>query len=68
MITINKLIIDPIIFPCIFFTSISINIMKRVKCYFSPCGLGHFASLVQMFHFSHVGPKRFHRRHFSPLG
>ncbi|MFS7916201.1 hypothetical protein Hanom_Chr02g00174351 [Helianthus anomalus] len=40
----------------------------RVKCHFSPCGLGHFVSLVQMFHFSPVGPKRFHRCHFSPLG
>ncbi|MFS7949339.1 hypothetical protein Hanom_Chr06g00570431 [Helianthus anomalus] len=40
----------------------------RVKCHFSPCGLGHFSSLVQKFHFSHVGPKRFHHCHFSPLG
>ncbi|MFS7965712.1 hypothetical protein Hanom_Chr09g00765431 [Helianthus anomalus] len=40
----------------------------RVKCHFSPCGLGHFASLVQRFHFSLVGPKRFHYCHFSPLG
>ncbi|MFS7963714.1 hypothetical protein Hanom_Chr08g00741591 [Helianthus anomalus] len=40
----------------------------RVKCHFSHCGLGHFASLVQRFHFSHVGPKRFHRCHFSLLG
>ncbi|MFS7934645.1 hypothetical protein Hanom_Chr05g00394041 [Helianthus anomalus] len=39
-----------------------------VKCHFSPCGLGHFASLVQRFHFSPMGPKRFHRCHFSPLG
>ncbi|MFS7981570.1 hypothetical protein Hanom_Chr10g00952541 [Helianthus anomalus] len=41
---------------------------KRVKCHFSPCGFSHFASLVQKFHFSPVGPKRFHRCHFSPLG
>ncbi|MFS7930733.1 putative Endonuclease/exonuclease/phosphatase superfamily [Helianthus anomalus] len=34
------------------------KIFKRVKCHFSPCGLGHFDSLVQRFHFSHVGPKR----------
>ncbi|MFS7969762.1 hypothetical protein Hanom_Chr09g00812961 [Helianthus anomalus] len=44
------------------------NILKRVKCHFSPCGFGHFASLVQRFHFSHVGPKTFHHCHFSPLG
>ncbi|KAJ0736518.1 putative DNA-directed RNA polymerase [Helianthus annuus] len=43
-------------------------ILLRVKCDFSPCGLGHFASLVQRFHFSLVGPKRFHRCHFSQLG
>ncbi|KAJ0884291.1 hypothetical protein HanPSC8_Chr10g0432031 [Helianthus annuus] len=44
------------------------NSSRRVKCYFSPYGLGHFSSLVQRFHFSHVGPKWFHRCHFSPLG
>ncbi|MFS8016818.1 hypothetical protein Hanom_Chr15g01373011 [Helianthus anomalus] len=27
-----------------------------VKCHFNPCGLGHFVSLVQRFHFSSVGP------------
>ncbi|KAF5767854.1 hypothetical protein HanXRQr2_Chr14g0629571 [Helianthus annuus] len=43
-------------------------IYSRVKCYFSPCGLFHFASLVQRFHFSHVGPKIFHCCDFSPLG
>ncbi|MFS7895849.1 hypothetical protein Hanom_Chr00s003574g01713511 [Helianthus anomalus] len=43
-------------------------IIIRVKCHFSPCGLGHFASLVQRFQFSPVGPKRFHHCHFSPLG
>ncbi|MFS8005247.1 hypothetical protein Hanom_Chr13g01235131 [Helianthus anomalus] len=43
-------------------------IFLRVKCHFRPCGLGHFASLVQRFHFSPVGLKRFHRCHFSPLG
>ncbi|MFS8032053.1 hypothetical protein Hanom_Chr17g01553091 [Helianthus anomalus] len=43
-------------------------IIIRVKCNFSPCGLGYFASLVHTFHFSLVGPKRFHRCHFSPLG
>ncbi|MFS7961182.1 hypothetical protein Hanom_Chr08g00711831 [Helianthus anomalus] len=41
---------------------------ERVKCHFSPCDLGHFGTLVQRFHFSSVGPKRFHRCHFSPLG
>ncbi|MFS7936052.1 hypothetical protein Hanom_Chr05g00410861 [Helianthus anomalus] len=45
-----------------------IIIFSRVKCHFSPCGLGHFVRLVQRFHFSLVGPKRFHRCHFSPLG
>ncbi|MFS7949826.1 putative exostosin [Helianthus anomalus] len=35
---------------------------------FESCGLCHFVSLVQRFHFSSVGPKRFHRCHFSPLG
>ncbi|KAF5802776.1 putative photosystem I Ycf4, assembly [Helianthus annuus] len=30
---------------------IKISIKKRVKCHFSPCGFGHFASLVQRFHF-----------------
>ncbi|MFS8019084.1 hypothetical protein Hanom_Chr15g01399711 [Helianthus anomalus] len=44
------------------------KIYERVKCHFSPCGLGHFASLVQRFHFSPVGPKRFHHCHFSPPG
>ncbi|MFS7943002.1 hypothetical protein Hanom_Chr06g00495151 [Helianthus anomalus] len=44
------------------------KISFRFKCHFSPCCLGHFASLVQMFHFSYVGPKRFHRCHFSLLG
>ncbi|MFS8023482.1 hypothetical protein Hanom_Chr16g01451981 [Helianthus anomalus] len=39
----------------------------KVKCHFSPCGLDHFTSLVQKFHFSHVGSKRFHRCHFCPL-
>ncbi|MFS8034559.1 hypothetical protein Hanom_Chr17g01582591 [Helianthus anomalus] len=29
---------------------------------------GHFVSLIQMFHFLHVGPKSFHRCNFSPLG
>ncbi|MFS7977612.1 putative transcription factor, K-box [Helianthus anomalus] len=43
-------------------------IFSRVKCHFSPCGLGYFGSLVQKFHFSHVGSKRFHRCHFCPLG
>ncbi|MFS7944020.1 hypothetical protein Hanom_Chr06g00507061 [Helianthus anomalus] len=43
-------------------------IYNRVKCHFSPSGLDYFVSLVQMFHFSPVGPKRFHRCHFSPLG
>ncbi|MFS7996134.1 hypothetical protein Hanom_Chr12g01126291 [Helianthus anomalus] len=43
-------------------------LFKRVKCHFTSCGSGHFASLVQRFYFSHVGPKRFHRCHFSPLG
>ncbi|KAJ0938913.1 hypothetical protein HanRHA438_Chr02g0055091 [Helianthus annuus] len=41
---------------------------KRVKCHFSPCGLDHFVSLVQMFYFSPLGPKLFHRCHFSPRG
>ncbi|MFS7941927.1 hypothetical protein Hanom_Chr06g00482041 [Helianthus anomalus] len=44
------------------------NIINRVKCHFNPCGLGHFASLVQRFHFWHVGPKRFRCCYFSPLG
>ncbi|MFS7939117.1 hypothetical protein Hanom_Chr05g00447941 [Helianthus anomalus] len=39
----------------------------RVKCHFSPCGLGHFVSLVQRFHSLPVGSKRFHRCHFSLL-
>ncbi|MFS8034175.1 hypothetical protein Hanom_Chr17g01578161 [Helianthus anomalus] len=43
-------------------------INNRVKCLFSPCCLGHFASLVQRFYFSPVDPKRFHHCHFSPLG
>ncbi|MFS7927923.1 hypothetical protein Hanom_Chr04g00314831 [Helianthus anomalus] len=47
--------------PCTF-------INKRVKCPFSPCGMSHFVGLVQMFHFSSVGPKLFHYCHFSPLG
>ncbi|MFS8001106.1 hypothetical protein Hanom_Chr13g01186301 [Helianthus anomalus] len=46
----------------------SLTFFNRVKCHFSPCGLGYFISLVQMFHFSLVGPKRFHRYHFNPLG
>ncbi|MFS7969005.1 hypothetical protein Hanom_Chr09g00804101 [Helianthus anomalus] len=33
---------------------------KRVKCHFSPYGLGYFVSLVQRFHFSPVDPKRFY--------
>ncbi|MFS7969979.1 hypothetical protein Hanom_Chr09g00815591 [Helianthus anomalus] len=41
---------------------------NRVKCHFSPCGCVHFASLVQMFHFSPVGPKKFYCCHFSQLG
>ncbi|MFS7927970.1 hypothetical protein Hanom_Chr04g00315391 [Helianthus anomalus] len=44
-----------------------LHIKIRVKCHFSPCGLDHFTSLVQMFHLSYVVPKRFHRCHFSPL-
>ncbi|MFS8027446.1 hypothetical protein Hanom_Chr16g01498811 [Helianthus anomalus] len=40
----------------------------RVKCHFSPCGLSHFTSLVQMFHFPPVGPKRFYLCLFSLLG
>ncbi|MFS8034294.1 hypothetical protein Hanom_Chr17g01579481 [Helianthus anomalus] len=40
----------------------------RVKCHFSPCSLSHFSSLVQRFHFSPIGSKRFQRCHFSPLG
>ncbi|MFS7977613.1 hypothetical protein Hanom_Chr10g00906071 [Helianthus anomalus] len=32
---------------------------NRVKRHFSLGGLGHFASLVQRFHFSLVGPKGF---------
>ncbi|MFS8004653.1 hypothetical protein Hanom_Chr13g01228341 [Helianthus anomalus] len=43
-------------------------IRLRVKCHFRPCDLGYFVSLVQRFHFSSVGSKRFHRCHFSPLG
>ncbi|MFS8006161.1 hypothetical protein Hanom_Chr14g01246011 [Helianthus anomalus] len=43
------------------------NGKNRVKCHFNPRALSHFTSLVQMFHFSHVGPKRFHRCHFSAL-
>ncbi|MFS7966285.1 hypothetical protein Hanom_Chr09g00772031 [Helianthus anomalus] len=43
------------------------QINLRVKCHFSPCGLGHFCSLLQMFHFSLMGSKMFHRCHFSPL-
>ncbi|MFS7971716.1 hypothetical protein Hanom_Chr09g00836061 [Helianthus anomalus] len=42
-------------------------LILRVKCHFSPCGLDHFANLVQMFHFSPVSSKRFHHFHFSPL-
>ncbi|MFS8024292.1 hypothetical protein Hanom_Chr16g01461531 [Helianthus anomalus] len=26
-------------------------IINGVKCHFNPCGLGHFVSLVQRFHF-----------------
>ncbi|MFS7957285.1 hypothetical protein Hanom_Chr07g00664551 [Helianthus anomalus] len=44
------------------------QVFFRVKCHFSPYGLGHFTSLVQMFHFSPMGPKKFHRCHFSLLG
>ncbi|MFS8031527.1 hypothetical protein Hanom_Chr17g01546901 [Helianthus anomalus] len=39
----------------------------RVKCHFSPCGLSHFVSLVQRFHFSPVGSKKFHRCHLVHL-
>ncbi|KAJ0512538.1 putative protein kinase AGC-NDR family [Helianthus annuus] len=31
--------------------SLNMIIKTRVKCHFSPCGLGHFATLVQRFHF-----------------
>ncbi|MFS7902562.1 hypothetical protein Hanom_Chr01g00012701 [Helianthus anomalus] len=48
-------------------TPLNALLIIRVKCHFSVCGLGYFVSLVQRFHFSHVGPKRFHRCHFSPL-
>ncbi|MFS7969763.1 hypothetical protein Hanom_Chr09g00812971 [Helianthus anomalus] len=49
------------------YTFIKIHSFKRVKCHFSPYGLGHFTSLVQRFNFSPMGPKRFHRCHFSLL-
>ncbi|MFS7903179.1 hypothetical protein Hanom_Chr01g00020951 [Helianthus anomalus] len=45
-----------------------VKFRMRVKCHFSPCGLGYFVSLLQRFHFSPVGPKMFRRCHFSPLG
>ncbi|MFS7924188.1 hypothetical protein Hanom_Chr03g00269701 [Helianthus anomalus] len=41
---------------------------KIVKCHFLLCGLGHFASLVQRFHFLHLSSKMFYRCHFNPLG
>ncbi|MFS7934149.1 hypothetical protein Hanom_Chr05g00388211 [Helianthus anomalus] len=42
--------------------------INRVKCHFSPCGLGHFTNLVQRFYFSFMASKMFHRCRFSPLG
>ncbi|MFS7955637.1 hypothetical protein Hanom_Chr07g00644961 [Helianthus anomalus] len=51
---------------CVRIISVGINLVNfRVKCHIRPCGLGHFVSLVQRFHFSHLGPKKFYHRHFS---
>ncbi|MFS7914085.1 hypothetical protein Hanom_Chr02g00149221 [Helianthus anomalus] len=54
--------------PNIFLLNMFGFINLRVKCYFSSCGLSHFNSLVQMFHFSSMGLKRFHRCDVSSLG
>ncbi|MFS7935736.1 hypothetical protein Hanom_Chr05g00407071 [Helianthus anomalus] len=49
--------------------AIAMNVLMlviRVKCHFSSCGLSHFTSLVQMFYFSSMCQKRFHRCRFRP--